>query len=128
MHLPRVLARMNRYVNNPIQRRWAGRLRGYGILEHVGRKSGRPYRTPLNVFRSADGFVIWIGYGLESDWLRNTLAAGGATMLYRGKRYRVTNPEVVTGEAGRALLPVVYRILSKITNDKNVLTLTATPE
>ena len=40
MQLPQWLARFNRYVTNPVQRLWAG-APGMGILEHVGRKSGK---------------------------------------------------------------------------------------
>src|SRR5258708_9874623 len=38
--------------------RFAARLPGFGIVTHVGRKSGRIYRTPVNVFREPDGFLI----------------------------------------------------------------------
>jgi hypothetical protein len=58
MQLPQWVARFNRYVTNPIQRLWAGWLPQMGILEHVGRKSGKPYRTPLNVFATDDGLAI----------------------------------------------------------------------
>lgn len=47
MQLPQWLARFNRHVTNPIQRLWAGRIPAHGILEHVGRRSGKSYRTPL---------------------------------------------------------------------------------
>jgi hypothetical protein len=50
MQLPQWLARFNRNFTNPIQRMWAGWAPTMGILEHVGRKSGKPYRTPLTVF------------------------------------------------------------------------------
>ena len=89
MSLPRALAQFNRFVNNPIQRRWAGLLPGYGIVEHVGRKSGKAYRTPVNVFRAEGGFVIWLGYGMRTDWLRNLQAADGGILLHRRKRYAV---------------------------------------
>ena len=61
MQLPQRLARFNRHVTNPIQRMWAGWAPSFGILEHVGRRSGKAYRTPLTVFNaevratSADG-------------------------------------------------------------------------
>ena len=42
--------------HHPVQRMWAGYAPGMGILEHVGRKSGKPYRTPLNVFPTDDGW------------------------------------------------------------------------
>jgi len=53
--LPQWLARFNRYFTNPIQRMWAGWVPGMGIIEHVGRRSGKQYRTPVNVFTTEDG-------------------------------------------------------------------------
>jgi hypothetical protein len=53
MQLPQWLARFNRYVTNPVQRLWAGWGPSMGILEHVGRKSGKQFRTPTD--RTATG-------------------------------------------------------------------------
>ena len=50
MKLPPRLARFNRHVTNPIQRMWAGWAPSFAIIEHVGRRSGKRYRTPVNVF------------------------------------------------------------------------------
>ena len=77
MQLPQWLARFNRYFTNPIQRMWAGWAPTMGILEHVGRKSGKPYRTPLNVFSTDDGVAILLTYGPNRDWLKNIMSAGG---------------------------------------------------
>ena len=62
MQLPQWLARFNRHVTNPVQRLWAGFIPTMGILEHVGRRSKRQYRTPLTVFTSDEGVE-----GLLSD-------------------------------------------------------------
>ena len=105
MPLPRALARFNRIVTNPIQRRWAGRLPGMAIIEHKGRKSGRRFRTPVNAFRVDGGFVLPLTYGEGSDWAQNVLAAGGADVVYRRRRLSVTNPVVVRGDEAVALLP-----------------------
>jgi deazaflavin-dependent oxidoreductase (nitroreductase family) len=77
MQLPQWLARFNRYFTNPIQRMWAGWAPTMGILEHVGRKSGKPYRTPLNVFSTDDGVAVLLTYGPNRNWLKNIVAAGG---------------------------------------------------
>lgn len=95
MRLPQWLARFNRYVTNPIQRVWAGWAPTMGILEHVGRRSGRRYRTPLTVFPTADGVAILLTYGPDRDWLKNITAAGGATMRRYGKSFDVADPRVV---------------------------------
>lgn len=72
----RWVAAFNLAITNRITSRFAARLPGFGILTHVGRKSGRVYRTPVNVFREPDGFLIALTYGRDSEWVRNVLAAG----------------------------------------------------
>ena len=96
MQLPQWLARFNRHVTNPIQRMWAGWAPAMGILEHVGRKSGNPYRTPLNVFPTDDGVAIMLSYGPDRDWLKNLTAAGGGQMRRYGKTIEVADPQVVS--------------------------------
>jgi deazaflavin-dependent oxidoreductase (nitroreductase family) len=125
MHLPKALARFNRHVTNPIQRLWAGVLPGFGIIEHVGRRSGRGYRTPLNVFRAPGGFVVLLDYGPDTDWVRNLTAASGGRLVYRRKHYVLTAPRIVSGDAGRRLLPAPIRLVSRIARVDNVLRLDA---
>jgi deazaflavin-dependent oxidoreductase (nitroreductase family) len=125
MQLPRALARFNRHVTNPIQRMWAGRLPGFGIIEHVGRRSGRAYRTPLNVFRTPGGFVVLLNYGPDTDWIRNLTAADGGGLVHRRKHYTLSGPRIVTGDSGRALLPPPIRLVSRVAHVENVLRLDA---
>jgi deazaflavin-dependent oxidoreductase (nitroreductase family) len=99
MQLPQWLAQFNRYVTNPIQRLWAGWIPLHGILQHVGRRSGKPYRTPVGVF-TADvdgqpGVAILLAYGPNRDWLKNLKAAGGGRMQRYGKTSAVKDPRVV---------------------------------
>ena len=95
MQLPQWLARFNRHVTNPIQRLWAGWAPTYGILEHVGRKSGKSYRTPLMVFSTHDGVAILLTYGPDRDWLKNLVAAGGGRMKRYGRTFDLRDPTVV---------------------------------
>jgi deazaflavin-dependent oxidoreductase (nitroreductase family) len=100
MQLPQRLARFNRHVTNPIQRLWAGRLPPFGILEHVGRRSGKTYRTPLNVFPAdidgEPGVAILLTYGPDRDWLKNLHAAGGGQLQRNGKTFGVSQPQTVS--------------------------------
>src|SRR6202049_320007 len=82
----RWVAAFNRAITNRITIRFAARLPGFGIVTHVGRKSGRVYRTPVNVFRAPEGFLIALTYGRESEWVRNVLAAGGCELETQGVR------------------------------------------
>lgn len=102
MQMPQGLARFNRHVTNPVQRLWAGWLPPFAILEHVGRRSGKPYRTPVNVFSATvdgkPGVAILLTYGPDRDWLKNLTAAGGGRMRHRGKDFDVADPRVVSKE------------------------------
>jgi deazaflavin-dependent oxidoreductase (nitroreductase family) len=100
MQLPQGLARFNRHVTNPIQRMWAGWAPSFGIVEHVGRRSGKPYRTPVTVFNTnvdgKAGVAILLTYGPDRDWLKNLVAAGGGRMRRHGKTFGIADPRVVT--------------------------------
>ena len=109
MQLPQWLARFNRHVTNPIQRLWAGWAPGMGILEHVGRKSGKPYRTPLNVFPTDDGVAILLTYGPDRDWLKNITATGRARMKRMGKTIELADPRVVTKAEAAARVTGFWR-------------------
>src|SRR5580692_12000143 len=74
----RWVAAFNLAVTNRITSRFAGRLPGFGIVTHVGRKSGKVYRTPVNVFRAPEGFLIALTYGRESEWVRNVVTASAS--------------------------------------------------
>ena len=95
MQLPQWLARFNRHVTNPVQRLWAGWAPTMGILEHVGRKSGKQFRTPLTMFSTDDGVAILLTYGPNRDWLKNITAAGGGRMRRYGKIFELVDPRVM---------------------------------
>lgn len=122
MQLPQRLARFNRHVTNPIQRMWAGRAPTFGILEHVGRKSGKAYRTPLSVFSTDDGVAIMLTYGPDRDWLKNILAAGDARMQRHGKTISLTDPQVVTkAEAARSVKGRARPVFARLPFEQAVL-------
>jgi|tagenome__1003787_1003787.scaffolds.fasta_scaffold20980594_3 deazaflavin-dependent oxidoreductase (nitroreductase family) len=65
------------------------------VLRHVGRRTGRPYETPVRAVATADGFVIALPYGANTDWLKNVLASGEATVVNDGRAYAVDRPQVI---------------------------------
>jgi deazaflavin-dependent oxidoreductase (nitroreductase family) len=114
MPAPRSLARFNKRFTNRLTSKVAGYLPGFAIVSHVGRKSGRIYRTPVNAFRTDGGYIIALTYGAQSDWVKNVLAAGSCELQTRGRRVRLFDPCVVTDESkGWAPLPVRF-ILNRI--------------
>ena len=67
--------RMNRSVTNPRVMRTAGTAGTQtSVIEHVGRKSGRTYETPVDVIETTTRLLIALPYGARTDWLRNVLA------------------------------------------------------
>lgn len=105
MRIPEQVARVNRYVTNPVQRLWADKLPGMAIIEHIGRRSGSSYRTPVSIFREPHGFVVVLFYGRNRDWVRNLTAADGGRVVYRGHRYDVTGPVVLAANEVVHTLP-----------------------
>jgi deazaflavin-dependent oxidoreductase (nitroreductase family) len=111
--LPRRLAKINRRVTNRITGPLAGRLPGFGVVVHRGRRSGREYRTPIAIFRTAEGYVVALPYGM-SDWTRNVLTAGGCDLQTRGRRVRLTDPRLVHDPARTDMPPLVRQVVGVI--------------
>jgi len=104
----RWLAKINIAFTNRITSLFAGWLPGFGILTHVGRRSGKVYRTPVNVFRASDGFIIALTYSSQSEWVKNVLAAGGCELKTRRRKYQLSAPNVVRDPTRRQFpLPVL---------------------
>src|SRR5436309_11012766 len=111
MALPRWLARFNVAVTNRLMLPIARVLPWFGIVEHTGRRSGRHYQTPVNVFRRGDRYTFALTYGPQSEWVRNVVAAGGCTMVSGGRRVRLVEPRRFTDPARRDVIPPVRPLL-----------------
>lgn len=111
MVLPKRMARFNKIVTNRLTRTFAGRAPGFGIVHHQGRKSGKQYATPVNVFPTAEGYAIALTYGPGTDWVKNVLAAGGSNLEVRGHTVKLTNPRLVHDETHRRTPPGVRQFL-----------------
>jgi len=81
----------------------------FALIRHVGRRSGKPYETPIIVMRQGSAFVIALTYGPEVDWYRNVKAAGGATLLWHNQEFALKQPETLAAEAGLAAFPPPFR-------------------
>jgi deazaflavin-dependent oxidoreductase (nitroreductase family) len=109
----RWLAKFNIAVTNRITGLFAGWLPGFGILTHVGRKSGKVYRTPINVFQVSNGFIIALTYSSQSEWVKNVLAARGCELKTRGREYQFSSPNVVH-DPTRRRFPFLVRIVLRL--------------
>jgi deazaflavin-dependent oxidoreductase (nitroreductase family) len=112
MPLPRTVARLNRIGLNRVTRHIASWLPGLGVVVHRGRHSGRSYRTPVNVFRSPDGYVIALTYGPHTDWVRNVFAAGEAELITGRRRVHVTAPRIYHDPARQAVGSLARPVLA----------------
>jgi len=109
----RWLAKINIAFTNRITGLFAGWMPGFGILTHGGRKSGKIYRTPVNVFRAPNGFIIALTYSSQSEWVKNVLAAGSCELKTCGKDYHLSVPKVVH-DPSRRRFPIPVRIVLRI--------------
>jgi len=100
---------VNRVFTNPLMRTFAWLVPPLAVVHHVGRTSGRAYRTPVLAFPSAKGFVIPMPYGRDVDWARNLVAAHGGEVEQRGRRVALRNPRVVAFSAAEKRLPRALR-------------------
>jgi deazaflavin-dependent oxidoreductase (nitroreductase family) len=110
-----VLWRLSRRTNGwalPLAgRRWNPIL---GLVIHRGRRSGRPYATPVAARRVADGFIMSLAFGAQVDWHRNLVVAGGGTIRWRGRDYEVAGPETIGADEGGAAFDPVQRLFLRL--------------
>lgn len=82
------------------------------ILEHVGRRSGRRFRTPLAYARDGDAYVLAatnFGQAHHPAWSHNLLAATQAAVVVDGERVR-TSVRLATPEEKERVWPELVRI------------------
>ena len=100
MPYPRWLAKINKRVFNPRQIRKGH----YPVVTHVGRTSGRLYKTPLDAYPTKTGYVLVARYGPESDWVQNIMAAKTATLRINGEDHALDSPRFASQDEAAAAL------------------------
>jgi deazaflavin-dependent oxidoreductase (nitroreductase family) len=104
------LRQANKMALNPLMLHLAGKRHWYAAkVEHVGRRSGRPYETPVIAVPVEGGLAIPLPYGQDTDWCRNLQAAGGGVVVRQGRRHTVSEPVVVPTDRMREQLPGFWR-------------------
>jgi deazaflavin-dependent oxidoreductase (nitroreductase family) len=94
------------YVD-PLLRPVARKAPSFGVVTHRGRASGRTYRTPINVFRRGDEYLLFLTYGSDAQWVQNILAAGSCSLETRGHVIELAHPELITDPELRPAPPFV---------------------
>jgi deazaflavin-dependent oxidoreductase (nitroreductase family) len=123
MPIPRVVGQWNKAGLNHLTVRIAPWMPGLGVVVHRGRRSGRRYQTPVNVFSTDDGYVVALTYGPQTDWVKNVLAAGGCELRTRGQTIALGSPRLFHDESRSSIRPVERRVL-RILNVADFLSLT----
>jgi deazaflavin-dependent oxidoreductase (nitroreductase family) len=110
MKLPNRIRKFNKHFTNPLLGRFAHSTIGpVAIIRHVGRRSGKPYQTPVFAFPTADGFLVALTYGREVDWYRNVMAAGRCTLIWHRQEYVMKRIVPLELAEARPLLPQPFR-------------------
>ena len=111
MPIPATVGRWNRVGLNRVTKHIAPWMPGFGVVVHRGRRTGRRYLTPVNVFTDDDGYVIALTYGPRTDWVKNVLAAGGCELHTRGRTIQLVSPRLYHDESRRGIRPVERQVL-----------------
>jgi len=126
MPIPRMVARLNKVGLNRVTRHIAPWMPGLGVVVHRGRRSGRVYRTPVNVFAAGDGYVIALTYGPDTDWVKNVIAAGGCELRTRGRVVTMNAPRLFRDETRHDIRPLERQVL-RVIGVADFLSLTTAP-
>ena len=102
---------VTRYFD-PLLRPVAGRLPAFGIVSHRGRKTGKVYETPVNVFMRDGDYVFFLTYGSDVHWVKNILASGSCVLRTRGRDVRLVEPELIA-DPQLLLAPRFVRFVEK---------------
>ena len=79
------------------------------IINHVGRSSGRAYRTPLDAYEVDGTYVFILVYGPKSDWVRNVVASGQASLEVDDEIVELVSPRIVPGHTAWPMLEGVAK-------------------
>lgn len=101
MPMPRFVAQINKRVFNPRQ----VRTEGWPLLEHVGRRSGKQHVTPIDAVPLEDGYLFFVIYGLESDWVQNVLTSGVGSLRIDGEERDLSSPRLIGRDEALRLAP-----------------------
>ena len=104
----------NKHFLNKLLRRFATISFGpFALVKHVGRKSGKPYETPIMAFPISGGFLVALTYGPQVDWYQNVLAAGTCNLVWHNKPFAISHIEPVDPATALPLFPQPQKTILK---------------
>lgn len=87
----------------------------WALVECTGRTSGRTYRIPVATAPTPDGFVIPLPFGDATQWVRNVLASGSATIRWNGRTLALAEPEIIpTADAASFFVAPIRAVLGGV--------------
>jgi deazaflavin-dependent oxidoreductase (nitroreductase family) len=101
-------------INKRVFNKMALKRGDWPVLTHVGRSSGKVYRTPLEVHPVDDGYMFILMYGSGSDWVKNVLAAGTASLEIDGEETELVSPRLVPEDVAWQRLPADTKAPPKV--------------
>ncbi|WP_328391960.1 nitroreductase family deazaflavin-dependent oxidoreductase [Nocardia sp. NBC_00416] len=108
-YFPKWMDRAGAKYLNPLMQRIAPSLAGFAVIEHIGRKTGKQYETPIAVFRKGEVIAVVLLHG-ETNWARNAVAAGRATLRYRGGTVTLRDPRIIPPHRTTTDVPLIARL------------------
>jgi deazaflavin-dependent oxidoreductase (nitroreductase family) len=121
MPLSRRMADFNKKVTNHVTRHLAGWAPGFAIVHHRGRRSGRAYETPVNVFVRDGTYLFALTYG-EGEWVKNVVAANGCEIRARRRTIALTDPHLFR-DPERTGIPIPARWILGLVDVDEFLTM-----
>lgn len=111
MPIPLTVGKWNKAGLNRVTRHVAPWAPGMGLIVHRGRRSGRRYETPVQVFPVEGVYVIALTYGPGADWTKNVLAAGGCELRTRNRTVQLSEPRLYQDETRQRIRPAERQVL-----------------
>lgn len=109
MPMPLWWGQINKRLFNPralVNGKWE-------VINHVGRLSGRAYRTPLASWEVDGTRVFVLVYGSKSDWVQNVFSSGEARLETNGQVEELGSPRIIPGATIRDMLSDAFALPPK---------------
>lgn len=102
-------------ATEPVARALAGKrwFPLWAVVHHRGRRSGAEYATPVAVMPTVDKGIVLIGlpWGLDTNWARNVVAAGGVRLRWKGRDQQTSHPRIVQPDEAARLARGPFRLI-----------------
>jgi len=125
MTAPYWITRVNLRFTNKLMGLLSDHIPPLATLHHVGRTSGKRYRTPIMAFPTPRGFVVALTYGPDVQWLRN-LEAGPGRLVQARRVHELIDPVMLSPDEGAALVPAWTRAALRLLRVDDFVELAAT--